>query len=57
MTMALLFQRRAAEFQNTPMTSPGRSSLTWVRQVSFALPSLTVISSPGFRPAKAMLPP
>src|SRR5258708_26653845 len=36
--------RWAAEFQSTPITSPGPSSLTWARQVAFERPSLTVIS-------------
>ena len=52
MTMGLLFQRWAAEFQNTPMTNPGRSSLTWARQVSFALPSLTVDFVAGLQARK-----
>src|SRR5260221_7032126 len=51
-----LFQRWAAEFQSTPMTNPGRPSLTWARQVKFCFPTLTVISSPGFKPAKLMVP-
>jgi len=56
MTMVWLLQRWAVEFQSTPMTNPGRSSLTWARQVAVEWSSLTVISSPGFRSANAMLP-
>ncbi len=56
MTMVWLLQRWAVEFQSTPMTSPGRGSLTWARQVAFEWSSLTVISSPGFRSANSMLP-